>query len=260
MRSTVDSDETGIIGGSSGARALVVAHHHSSSPGGVGRHLTEFGYTLDTVTLGNERPVDLPDRGDYQVIVVLGSSHSVIELTRPDAPSRRWMAAEVEWIADAVTGGSRVLGICFGAQAMSRGLGGTVTRMPKTQVGWYELAGTADADPVFTGPWLEYHDDRFTVPDGARELAADRFCPQAFTVGRSLAVQFHPEADLPIVQAWVDRFPTVADGLAVGVDSAALVARTRVRQEASAARCRRLMEMFLALDLTDGALSVARRV
>ncbi len=229
-------------------RALVVAHHHSSSPGGVGACLTDRGYALDMVTLGNDRPVELPDPDDYQIIVVLGSSHSVMELDRAGEPSRRWMGPEVDWVADAVGRGSRVLGICFGAQAMSRGLGGTITRMRQTQVGWYELTGTPVADPVFTGPWLEYHDDRFTVPDGARELAADPFCPQAFTIARSLAVQFHPEADLGIVQNWVDRFPTGAAGLAVGVDAPALLARTRASQQASAQRCRRLMEIFLALD------------
>ncbi len=151
--------------------ALLVAHHHTSSPGGVGRYLADHGYRLTTLCLGDERPVDLPSSDDFDVVVVLGSSHSVTELDRPDAPSRRWMAPEVAWVADAVRRGSRVLGICFGAQAMSRGLGGTVDRMPETQVGWFDLDAADGEDPVFGGPWLEYHDDRFTVPGGARELA-----------------------------------------------------------------------------------------
>ena len=228
--------------------ALLVAHHHSSSPGGVGRYLADRGFALTTVLLGDERPADLPPAADFDVVVVLGSSHSVTELDRPDAPSRRWMAPEVTWIADAVRRGTRVLGICFGAQAMSRALGGTVDRMPRTQVGWYDLHAADGADEVFGGPWLEYHDDRFTVPAGARELASDRFCPQAFTIGRSLAVQFHPEADLAIVQRWVDRFPTDEAGLAVGVDRQALVSRTVEAQDASALRCLRVMDLFLSLE------------
>ncbi len=234
-------------------QALVVAHHHTSSPGWVGRYLVDRGYTLTFVTLGNERPVDLPAPDGFDVVAVLGSAHSVTELDDPAAPSRRWMAAEVDWIAGAVSGGARVLGICFGAQAMSRALGGTVTRMPATQVGWYDLVPADGADPVLAGPWLEYHDDRFTVPDGARLLAADRFCPQAFTIGRSLAVQFHPEADLAIVQAWVDRFPTDAAGLAVGVDRHTLLPRTAAAQAASAQRCLSVMDAFLALGSADDA-------
>lgn len=228
--------------------ALLVAHHHTSSPGGVGRYLTDHGYALTTVRLGDERPVQLPSPDDFDVVVVLGSAHSVTELDAPDAPSRRWMVPEVAWIADAVRRGTRVLGICFGAQAMSRGLGGTVERMPATQVGWFDLDAADGVDDVFGGPWLEYHDDRFTVPAGARELASDRFCPQAFTIGRSLAVQFHPEADLAIVQRWVDRFPTDEAGLAVGVDRRALVSRTVDAQDDSARRCRRVMDLFLSLE------------
>lgn len=228
--------------------ALVVAHHHSSSPGWVGRHLADRGYALTTVLLGDGRPVQLPSPDGFDVVAVLGSAHSVTELDDARAPSRRWMAPEIAWIADAVRGGARVLGICFGAQAMSRALGGTVDRMPETQVGWFDLEAADGADPVFGGPWLEYHDDRFSVPDGARVLASDRFGPQAFSTGRSLAVQFHPEADVAIVQRWVDRFPTDKAGLAVGVDRYALVARTLGAQDASARRCLRVLDIFLSLD------------
>ncbi len=232
-------------------RALIVAHHHTSSPGWVGRYLADRGYRLETVLLGTERPVDLPSPDGFDVVVVLGSSHSVIEFDDPASPNRRWITAEVDWIAAAVTGGARVLGICFGAQAMSKALGGTVTRMPTTQVGWYDLVPADGADPVLAGPWLEYHDDRFTVPDGARLLAADRFCPQAFTIGRSLAVQFHPEADLAIVQGWVDRFATDEAALAVGIERHGLLARTATSQDASAQRCLYVMDAFLALGSAD---------
>lgn len=238
-------------------RALVVAHHASSSPGRVGRYLEDRGYALTRVTLGDERLAGLPAPGGFDVVVVLGSAHSVTELDEPGATSTRWLRAEVEWMRDAVRGNARVLGICFGAQVMARALGATVARMPGTQVGWFDLTAVDTADPVFGGPWLEYHDDCFTLPDGARLLASDRFCPQAFTIGRSMAVQFHPEADVAIVQRWVDRFPTDEAGLAVGVDRHALVARTVTSADASAQRCLQLMDLFLALDTVPVAAPVA---
>lgn len=235
-------------GGAPRPRTLVVRHHSSSLAGWVGRYLGDRGHDLTTVTLGNGRPVDLPSPDGYEVVVVSGSSHSVTELDSHAEPSRSWMAPEADWLGAAVSGGARVLGICFGAQLMSRALGGVVTRMPRTQVGWYDVEPVGDADPVFAGPWLEYHDDRFTVPDGARLLAADAFCPQAFSIGRSMAVQFHPEGDLEIVQGWVERFPTETAALAVGVDRHQLLTRTLASQDDAAVRCRRLMDLFLALE------------
>jgi len=61
-------------------------------------------------------------------------------------------------------------------------------------------------------------------------------------------VQFHPEADLAIVQRWVDRFSTDEEGLAVGVDHRALVERTVGAQVASALRCVEVMDLFLSLE------------
>ncbi len=61
-------------------------------------------------------------------------------------------------------------------------------------------------------------------------------------------MQFHPEADLAIVQRWVDRFSTDEEGLAVGVDHRALVERTVGAQVASALRCVEVMDLFLSLE------------
>src|SRR2546426_422783 len=55
-----------------------------------------------------------------------------------------------------------------------------------------------------SGPWLEWHYDRFAVPPGAVQLAHSEVGPQAFRLGRSLGVQFHPEATARMIEGWLD--------------------------------------------------------
>ena len=53
------------------------------------------------------------------------------------------------------------------------------------------------------GPWLQWHHDTFTPPAGATVLADSPAGPQAYTIGRSLGVQFHPEVTPEIVADWI---------------------------------------------------------
>ena len=70
-----------------------------------------------------------------------------------------------------------LIAICFGAQVLSHALGGTVTRIADPEIGWFELDVTAPDVPA-GGPWLEWHDDAFTVPEGFDELARTDAGPQ----------------------------------------------------------------------------------
>ena len=48
-----------------------------------------------------------------------------------------------------------------------------------------------------------FHKDTFDLPAGAVLLASSRLYPnQAFSVGKTLALQFHPEADEAGCKAW----------------------------------------------------------
>ena len=71
-----------------------------------------------------------------------------------------------------------VLGVCLGAQVLTRALGGTVKTAPQPERGWIEIMPTEAAadDPLFghleepTGVY-QWHDDVFEPPPGARVLA-----------------------------------------------------------------------------------------
>lgn len=139
-------------------------------------------------------PVEL---SGYDLVISLGSVWSVYW---PGIADR--LAPEAAALKAAVMHGQPVLGICFGAQMLSAALGGEVTVAPSPEIGWVEI-DTDLPDLVPPGPWMQWHIDRFTTPAGALEVARTESATQAFTIGRALAVQFHPEVDASIVKRWV---------------------------------------------------------
>jgi GMP synthase-like glutamine amidotransferase len=107
----------------------------------------------------------------------------------------------IEWVRAADVADVPVLGICFGAQALAAALGGSVRKLEKPEVGWVTVTSN-DAERVPGGPWLAWHEDGFTLPPLAYELAANAFGSQAFCHRHHLGVQFHPEVTAAIVAGW----------------------------------------------------------
>lgn len=162
---------------------------------------------------------ELPDPAGTGAVVVLGSDRSVND----DEP---WITAELAWLRDACASVPvPVLGICFGAQALAVALGGVVRR-ERPEIDWLTL----DVDPALgcgPGPWLCWHNDFITPPDGATVLARSGRAVQAFRVGPHLAVQFHPEVTAGIVAEWAGADELGRDLARAGVDVCALERRTR---------------------------------
>ncbi len=159
-----------------------------------------------------------PDARDATAVVALGSERSV------HASSDAWIAAELSYLAAAHAAGVPVLGICFGAQALAAALGGTVSRAAGVEIGWIDVEG----DDGYAGTWFTWHEDVFTPPPGATELAHAASGPQAFAVGASVGLQFHPEVTPAIVDQWL------ADGRDAVPDPEPL--RRDTAQRADAAR------------------------
>ena len=95
------------------------------------------------------------------------------------------------------------------------------------------------------GPWLEWHDDVFTVPEGCTEVARTAVGPQLVRTRRVLATQFHPEATESMVVRWL------ASGGAEqvrgrGGDPDRLLADTRANVPSSGPRAAALVDWFLA--------------
>lgn len=228
-------------------RALFVQHDHVSPTGPVSQRLCERGFEVDEIIVVDESnfatpnvAFEFPDARDYDLLVPMGAPWGAWD----DAGIGNWLLPEIAWLADALARDTPVLGICFGGQLMSRALGGTVTRAPKPEIGWIPIH-TDDAALVAPGPWFQFHYDRWTVPSSATEIARNSVASQAFTAGRSLALQFHPELTGSALEGWL-REGGADEVEADGQDPDALLAHTRAEEPAALDRTRDLVDAFLA--------------
>lgn len=121
-----------------------------------------------------------------------------------------WLEPEVVWLRGLLARGVPVLGVCLGAQLLSRAAGGRVWRTESgPEIGWYEVERSED-DPVLgvlpqRFEAFEWHHYTYEVPAGAVELARSASCTQAFRLGDACwAVQFHPEVTHEQVLGWID--------------------------------------------------------
>lgn len=175
----------------------------------MGEHLRARGYeVVDHLVMhpgSTESHHPFPDPTTFDVVVPLGSVHGVYE----HDVIGTWIDREIAVLRTAHDAGVAVFGICFGAQALCVALGGQVEKAPGYEVGWY--AYDSDVPEVIApGPWFTWHGDRCLLPAGAgapTELARNELCTQAYRRGRSVGVQFHPEATPELVGAWVAKCP-----------------------------------------------------
>jgi GMP synthase-like glutamine amidotransferase len=217
------------------SRALVIQHEQPTPGGYVHRWLEERGADQDTYR------IDIEDRTvdprDYEMIVSLGSEFAAFDDSVP------WLAKEKQLLLEATQKDVPVLGICFGGQLLARVLGGRSYRSEVAEIGWLPVR-SKDHSMVSDGPWFQWHFDTFTVPAGAQLIADSAVGPQAFTIGRSLGVQFHPEVTPEIMDSWVAAYRHELDQ--EGVDPDLLLTETHQRADQTRAAAWRLFDGFLA--------------
>jgi GMP synthase-like glutamine amidotransferase len=227
-------------------RVLFVQHDHVSPLGPVGERFAHHGFEIDTHLVVPESAfpepnitTEFPSSGDYDVLVPLGAPWGAWD----DACIGNWLVPEIAWLRDAVNDGMPVLGICFGGQLLARALGGSVAPAPRGEIGWTSVWSDRPT-LVGDGPWFQFHYDSWVVPPGAVEIARTPAASQAFVVGRSLAVQFHPELDPAGLQGWLDwgGASKVRDN---GDDPEVMLAQTRAFEPAARERTFALVDAFL---------------
>jgi len=215
-------------------RALILQHEEPTPPGLVTEWLVGHGASLETFRIdADDGEVD-PTR--YDLIVSLGSEFAAFDDTKPFVPR------EASLLRRAVDAEVPVLGLCFGGQMLARVLGGEVYRSSDSEIGWLSVKST-DPEMVPEGPWFQWHFDTFALPPGATLMAETDVGPQAFVMGRSLGLQFHPEVTTEIMTDWVREYRHELD--ADGVDPDALLEETRRRAVDSKRMSLRLMDWFL---------------
>lgn len=146
----------------------------------------------------------LPDHDEVAGAVVMGGPMNVDET---DLHPR--LAAERDWLTEAVRRDLPVLGICLGAQLLARALGAQVRPGEGPEVGFAPVEILDPDDPILghlapTTTVLHWHGDVFALPDGARPLARSAQTEhQAFRRGNAWGILFHPEADFALLEAWL---------------------------------------------------------
>jgi GMP synthase-like glutamine amidotransferase len=228
-------------------RALFIEHDHISLGGPIWRSLEKHGYEIERFLIVPEENfstpnvhANFPNFLDYDLLVPMGAPYGAYE----DDRIGNWLQPELEKLKEAHNEGVPILGICFGGQLMARALGGSVARAPKAEVGWFEIESN-DKSLIPTGPWFEYHWDRWQTPKGATEIAKTEIANQAFVMGRTLALQFHPEIDLEVLDAWLAMEGGCAEVESAGVNVEQLRQETQQMQPAAEKRAFELVDAFL---------------
>jgi GMP synthase-like glutamine amidotransferase len=148
----------------------------------------------------------LPERGDaHPAFLITGSPAGVYE-------PLPWIRPLLGFLREA-KGKAKLVGICFGHQAMAEAYGG---RVEKSERGW--AAGLHDYELVERPLWMGEdppariavpvsHQDRVVIaPPGAEILAHSPFSPFGMLAwgNTALSMQFHPEFEPDYTKALID--------------------------------------------------------
>lgn len=227
-------------------KVLILAHNHVSPAGPIARAFEKRGFEVVEMLVvpGELRSspnvnFTFPDPSEYDVIVPMGSPWGAWD----DKKIGKWLQPELEWLREADQVGTPVFGVCFGGQLLARAHGGSVQHAPEPEIGWRTLE-TDSPELVGTGPWFQFHYDRWVLPPQAREIARNDKASQAFVLRKNLALQFHPELNVDALAAWI------ADGagemiLDDGQDPVAMLETTRQESAAAELRADALVAAFL---------------
>jgi GMP synthase (glutamine-hydrolysing) len=159
---------------------------------------------LDVVGVAPLAGERLPEHAEVGGAVVMGGPMNVDEVERYPG-----LAAEREWLAEAVRLEMPVLGVCLGAQLLARALGAEVRRGEGPEIGFAPVEVHDPTDPVIgalapAATVLHWHGDVFELPLGAQSLASSaQTRQQAFRAGNAWGVLFHAEADAALVDRWL---------------------------------------------------------
>jgi len=216
-------------------RALILQHEEPTPPGYLAEWLDGQKAEVDVFRIDLDGKV--PEPRDYDMIASLGSEFAAFDDSKPFIPR------EATLLRDAVAADVPVLGLCFGGQLLARVLGGKSFRSEHSEIGWLPVR-TEDPDLVSEGPWFNWHFDSFTLPPGAKLIAKTDVAPQAYVIGRSLGLQFHPEVTPEIMESWVKAYRHELDG--DGVDPDALLEETHRLAPEVRRRSDRLFNRFLS--------------
>lgn len=188
---------------------LIIKNIFSEGPGTIADHLNAANIPYSIVDL--KTGMTAPDLNSYTHLVIMGGPMGVYEMDQ-----HPFLMDEARLIGAAIKANKHVLGVCLGAQMVAHVLGARVYPGRQKEIGWYEVALTADGmgDPVMSELALpgkkaaqvfQWHGDTFDLPRASVRLASsDLYANQAFRYAdRVYALQFHIEVTPATVSEWL---------------------------------------------------------
>ncbi len=194
-------------------KALVVKNIGIEGPGTLGAFLIKNGFEL--VTIEPDKGQEFPqDPKEFSLVLILGGPMNVYEEDKYP-----FLIQELSFIKKCLSAGTKVLGICLGAQIIARALDAKVTKNDKKEIGWFDIELTEDGkrSPLFAGlpeqlKVFHWHGDTFDIPNGASRLAHSGLCRnQAFVYESghesAVALQYHVEIEsAEEIATWCDMY------------------------------------------------------
>jgi GMP synthase-like glutamine amidotransferase len=182
-------------------RHLVCQH-----PGYLGEYLQAHSIPWEMVCVDDENPIPQQTE-DLSGLVFMGAGVSVNDRLS-------WIEGELKLIRKAIDIDLPIMGVCFGAQLISRALGGEISRGKGMEIGWRPvyMQVTNERDNWLKGIPLEFtafhwHADTYTLPRQSLHLMkSDCFDQQGFIMGNHLGMQFHLEMTREMVENWIERY------------------------------------------------------
>lgn len=142
---------------------------------------------------------------DNDAYLITGSSSGVYD---PEP----WIGQLIDFLRQA-KGRTKLVGVCFGHQAMAEAFGGKVIKSPK---GWG--VGLHSYDVRRTEPWMDaakaiavpasHQDQVVELPPGAKVLASSAFTPFGmldYGDQPAISIQLHPEFDPAFAEALIEQ-------------------------------------------------------
>ncbi len=234
--------------------ALVIRHVAFEDLGVLAPLLNSDGFNVTYLDAGCDNFAAF-DALTPDLLIVLGGPIGIYETDRYP-----FLTAEIDFISARLKQDLPTLGICLGAQAIAAASGARVYAGDSKEIGWAPLqltAATSVLAPLADLPVLHWHGDTFDLPTGAVLLASTpAYANQAFTNGRTLALQFHLEIDVRRFESWL--IGHAAELSAANIDLVQLRADAKQHGQALALAAQQVLEnwcMSVGLKITSHPLS-----
>ncbi len=185
-------------------KAWVITHVAFEDLGSFEQILREEGFEIEYLCAASDDLDEISPETD-DLLVILGGPISV-----NDIDEYPFIQTELEMLTERLEADKPTLGICLGAQLIAKALGARVYPGQHKEIGWSPIhlddAGSRSVLRHLVGEGvnvLHWHGETFDIPEYAEHLASTEHYPnQAFSYGKAMALQFHPEVTARGLEQW----------------------------------------------------------